>query len=61
MAEPDYFFDPDKEEEFMNEAKETAIPQTGEAEPLIKGKDQFEEDQLLNVLHGTSMPVLEEK
>eukprot|EP00975_Prorocentrum_lima_P000238 49800-Prorocentrum_lima.AAC.1 len=34
-------------------------PSHGEAEPFIKDRDKFEEDQLLNVLHETSMPVLE--
>eukprot|EP00975_Prorocentrum_lima_P061777 12881851-Prorocentrum_lima.AAC.1 len=29
MAEPDYFFDPDKEGELMDEAKEKDIPKTG--------------------------------
>eukprot|EP00975_Prorocentrum_lima_P009375 1994232-Prorocentrum_lima.AAC.1 len=32
---------------------------SGEAEPCIKERDTFEEDQLLKVLHATSMPVLE--
>eukprot|EP00975_Prorocentrum_lima_P023247 4890056-Prorocentrum_lima.AAC.1 len=60
MAEPDYFFDPE-EEELMNEAKGTHSPKTGEAEPFIKEKDQLEEDQLLNVLYETTMPMLEDK
>eukprot|EP00975_Prorocentrum_lima_P027134 5703996-Prorocentrum_lima.AAC.1 len=61
MVEPDYFFNPDKEEELMTEAKEPDIPKTGEAEQVIKEHDQFEEDQLLKVLHETSIPMLEDK
>eukprot|EP00975_Prorocentrum_lima_P058302 12235716-Prorocentrum_lima.AAC.1 len=41
------FFEPDKEEKLMNEAKETDTPKTGEADPFIKERDQSEEDQLL--------------
>eukprot|EP00975_Prorocentrum_lima_P049293 10313423-Prorocentrum_lima.AAC.1 len=45
----------------MTEAKETDTPKTGEAEPCIKERDQFEEDQLLKILHEASMPVLEDQ
>eukprot|EP00975_Prorocentrum_lima_P001251 270414-Prorocentrum_lima.AAC.1 len=38
---------------------EPGTSKSGEAEPLIKELDQFEEDQLLKVLHETSMPTLE--
>eukprot|EP00975_Prorocentrum_lima_P064499 12897944-Prorocentrum_lima.AAC.1 len=58
MAEPDYFFDPDKEE-LLKEAKETDTPKTGEAEPFIKERDQIEGDQLLT--HDACMPVLEDQ
>eukprot|EP00975_Prorocentrum_lima_P044586 9342017-Prorocentrum_lima.AAC.1 len=51
MAEPDYSFDPDKEEELMTETKEPDTPKTGEAESFIKERDQTEEDLLLNILH----------
>eukprot|EP00975_Prorocentrum_lima_P028016 5889131-Prorocentrum_lima.AAC.1 len=34
---------------------------SGEAEPFIKARDKFEEDQLLKVLHETPMPVLEDQ
>eukprot|EP00975_Prorocentrum_lima_P036941 7775633-Prorocentrum_lima.AAC.1 len=34
---------------------------SGEAEPFIKERGKFEEDQLLKVLHETSMPVLEDQ
>eukprot|EP00975_Prorocentrum_lima_P031625 6639640-Prorocentrum_lima.AAC.1 len=61
MAEPDYFFNPDKEEELMNETTEPDIRKTGEVEPFIKEKDYFEDDQLLKVLHETSMPMLKDK
>eukprot|EP00975_Prorocentrum_lima_P019281 4059053-Prorocentrum_lima.AAC.1 len=60
MAEPDYFFDPDKEEDLMDKVKEDT-PKKGEAEPCIKEEDQLEEDQLLEVLHEVSMPTLEDK
>eukprot|EP00975_Prorocentrum_lima_P011501 2445576-Prorocentrum_lima.AAC.1 len=55
---PDCYFDPDKEEELMNDGKPSDTLKTGEAEPdplksgetepFIKGRDQFEEYQLLN-------------
>eukprot|EP00975_Prorocentrum_lima_P023407 4922644-Prorocentrum_lima.AAC.1 len=55
----------------MNEARPSDTPKTGEdephpfkpgeAEPFIKERDKFEEDQLLKVLHETSMPVLEDQ
>eukprot|EP00975_Prorocentrum_lima_P036620 7700889-Prorocentrum_lima.AAC.1 len=61
MAEPDYTFDLDKEEELMNETKEPDTPKTGEAESFIKERDQPEEDQLAKVLHATSMPTLEDQ
>eukprot|EP00975_Prorocentrum_lima_P004715 1026513-Prorocentrum_lima.AAC.1 len=61
MAEPDYSFDPDKEEELMAEAKEPDTPKTGEAESFIKERDQTEEDQLLKILHERSMPTLEDQ
>eukprot|EP00975_Prorocentrum_lima_P071400 12937427-Prorocentrum_lima.AAC.1 len=61
MAEPDYFFNPDKEEELMSGEKPPDTLKTGDAEPPIKERDQFEEDQLLNVLHETSMPMLEDQ
>eukprot|EP00975_Prorocentrum_lima_P053706 11268348-Prorocentrum_lima.AAC.1 len=34
---------------------------SGEAEPFIKERDKLEEDQLLKVLHETSVPVLEDQ
>eukprot|EP00975_Prorocentrum_lima_P013319 2828237-Prorocentrum_lima.AAC.1 len=61
MEEPDYSFDPDKEEEFMAEAKEPGTPKPGEAESFIKERDQSEVDQSLNILHETSMPTLEDQ
>eukprot|EP00975_Prorocentrum_lima_P044833 9390495-Prorocentrum_lima.AAC.1 len=71
MAEHDYFFDPGKEEDLMNDVRPPDTPKTGEAapdtpktgevEPFIKEQDTFEEDQLLKVLHETSMPVLEDQ
>eukprot|EP00975_Prorocentrum_lima_P051914 10870310-Prorocentrum_lima.AAC.1 len=60
MAEPDYFFDRDKEEDLMDEFKDDTLKR-GEAEPFIKGRDQLEENQLLKVLHEVSMPSLEDK
>eukprot|EP00975_Prorocentrum_lima_P010118 2156396-Prorocentrum_lima.AAC.1 len=55
----------------MNEARPSDTPKTwedepatstpGEAEPFIKERDTFEEDQLLQVLHETSIPVLEDQ
>eukprot|EP00975_Prorocentrum_lima_P039857 8372818-Prorocentrum_lima.AAC.1 len=71
MAEPDYHFDPDKEEELMKEERPADTLKSGEAEPntsksreaepFIKERDNIEEDQLLNVLHEASMPVLEDQ
>eukprot|EP00975_Prorocentrum_lima_P040689 8541638-Prorocentrum_lima.AAC.1 len=58
MAEPDYFFDPNKEEELMGEEKPPDTLKTG---AFIKEWDQFEEYQLLKVLHETSMPMLEDQ
>eukprot|EP00975_Prorocentrum_lima_P013497 2865616-Prorocentrum_lima.AAC.1 len=45
----------------MSEEKPPDTLKTGEVEPFIKERDQFEEDQLLNVLHETSMQMLEEQ
>eukprot|EP00975_Prorocentrum_lima_P011931 2535697-Prorocentrum_lima.AAC.1 len=56
MAEPDYHIDPDKEEELVKEEGPADTSKSGEAEPFIKERDNFEEDQLLKVLHETSMP-----
>eukprot|EP00975_Prorocentrum_lima_P047037 9835050-Prorocentrum_lima.AAC.1 len=50
MAAPDYHFYPDKEEELMNEARPSYTLKTGEAEPFIKERGNFEEDQLLKEL-----------
>eukprot|EP00975_Prorocentrum_lima_P041615 8742470-Prorocentrum_lima.AAC.1 len=71
MAEPDDHFDPDKEEDLMKEDRpehtlrpgeaEPGTSKPGEAEPFMKERDTFGEDQLLNVLHETSMPVLEDQ
>eukprot|EP00975_Prorocentrum_lima_P043851 9197052-Prorocentrum_lima.AAC.1 len=44
----------------MNEARPSDTPKTGEDEPFIRERDTFE-DQLLKVLHETSMPVLEDQ
>eukprot|EP00975_Prorocentrum_lima_P038162 8024498-Prorocentrum_lima.AAC.1 len=60
MAEPDYFFDPDREEELMDKVKEDT-PKKGEAEPFIEERDQLEEDQLHDVLQEVSMPSSEDK
>eukprot|EP00975_Prorocentrum_lima_P033773 7089532-Prorocentrum_lima.AAC.1 len=40
---------------------EPGTSKSGEAEPFIKERDKFEEDQLLMVLHETSMPALEDQ
>eukprot|EP00975_Prorocentrum_lima_P012329 2612860-Prorocentrum_lima.AAC.1 len=45
----------------MDEASKLDTLKTGEAEPYIKERDQLDEDQLLKVLHGASMPMLEDQ
>eukprot|EP00975_Prorocentrum_lima_P065246 12902330-Prorocentrum_lima.AAC.1 len=71
MAETDYHFDPDHEEELSKEEgpadiiksgeAEPGTSKSGEAEPFIKERDTFEEDHLLKVLHETAMPALEDQ
>eukprot|EP00975_Prorocentrum_lima_P057066 11972277-Prorocentrum_lima.AAC.1 len=45
----------------MKEESKPYALKKGEAGPFIKERDEFEEDQQLKVLHGTSMPMFEDQ